>query len=133
MENEQIYDVDGKVYTLNEAIVAIPRNTSYCYTSLGIDKEKGCLKTKLCPFLDWLKRDDIKDFYDFQMTGYCHFLKEGDFFDDETGKEEDIIHLERFSKHPIKMNTKQRGTDLLWDSCKECGINEFEEEIWDEE
>lgn len=86
------------------------------------------MKLNYVLFLDWLKRNDIKDFYDFQTTGYCHFLKLGDWFDKIDGKEEEIIHLERYNKEPIKVNSKQDGTMILWDSCKECGINDWEDE-----
>lgn len=125
-----VYDVDNNEYTEEEAIKVIPKGI-YCYkTTREPCKENGYkLETKLCPFLDWLKRSDIKNFYDFQNTGYCHFLQLGDWFDKKSGKEEEIIHLERFKKETVKVNSKQEGTDLLWDSCKECGINDDLDEM----
>lgn len=50
-----------------------------------------------CPYLSYSK---IADFiFGYQCSGYCYYLNRGDF---------------SYSKH----------TDLLWDLCKECGINE---------
>ena len=37
-----------------------------------------------------------------QANGFCHYLKQGDF--------------------------TSPGTDLLWDSCKCCGVNDFDED-----
>lgn len=45
--------------------------------------------------------DKIKSFPS-QSNGYCHFMKRGDFQD--------------------------HGFGLLWDQCKECGVNEYQEE-----
>jgi len=56
----------------------------YCYDEKGI-----------CPYWDKNKNQE------YQFDGYCHFLKTGDWIDDNKG-----------------------GTWLLWDQCKECGINE---------
>jgi hypothetical protein len=44
-----------------------------------------------CPFLD---SDSDREAHE---SGYCHFLKLGDWM--------------------------ENGTSLLWDQCKECGIN----------
>lgn len=121
---ETYYDTEGTEYTLEEAEKVIPSGC-YCYTPIKTPcpENNYVYETKLCPFLDWLKRSDITNIDDFQNTGYCHFLKVGDWFDNTSGKEEEIIHLERYNKEPIKVNSKQDGTDILWDSCKECGIN----------
>lgn len=123
--SETYFDVNGKEYTLDEVEKIVPQGC-YCYTPIKYPcKENGFkYETKLCPFLDWLKQNDIQDYYDYQQTGYCHFLKLGDWFDKDDGKEEEIIHLERYNKVPIKVNSKQNGTMLLWDACKECGIND---------
>lgn len=45
--------------------------------------------------------DKIRSFPS-QSNGYCHFMKRGDFQD--------------------------RGFGLLWDQCKECGVNEYQED-----
>lgn len=67
----------------------------YCYTrpdSSNIDK------IELCPY--WDKDQDRES----QGSGYCHFLKQGDWDFEWLG--------------------------LLWDQCKECGINDdIEEEL----
>lgn len=72
----------------------------YCYRALGAEKAANgmpILKIKSCPF--WKSRPDKPA----QANGYCRFLKVGDF----TGG--------------------RRGTMLLWDQVKECGIN-FEDD-----
>lgn len=38
----------------------------------------------------------------YQMNGYCKFLNKGDWYPSEKG-----------------------GTSLLWDQCKECGVNDY--------
>jgi hypothetical protein len=47
-----------------------------------------------CPFQDTMPQ------FGHQMDGYCHLICRGDWMDMDEG-----------------------GTDLLWDGCKECGIN----------
>lgn len=54
-----------------------------------------------CPFYNVSKIASF--FYGKQMDGYCYYLGKGDF-------------------------TFFHGTMLLWDGCKECGINEFDED-----
>lgn len=63
---------------------------------------KNTLYCNGCPYID---RSKIAEFlFGHQLCGYCHYLKQGDF-------------------------TFVRHTDILWDFCKECGINEeFEKE-----
>lgn len=72
----------------------------YCYKILDTSEytKTGTIKTKLCPH--W----DIDETKPYQMNGYCHFLKQGDWMEED-------------------------GTDLLWDQCKECGIKlDYDEE-----
>lgn len=57
----------------------------YCYNDVG-----------LCPF--WDKNRNQPD----QLSGYCHFLKLGDWMDDTDGS----------------------WTMLLWDQVKECGVDD---------
>ena len=71
----------------------IPQKTPYCY--IGIGWENNLYHIKLCPF--WA----IDDTKPYQLNGYCHYLKAGDWMEFENG-----------------------GTMLLWDQCKECGIND---------
>lgn len=60
----------------------IPKETCYCY---------GHKKTGKCKWLKFNKK------VDYQQSGYCEYLKAGDWYKD--------------------------GTMLLWDECKECGIS----------
>lgn len=85
----------------------------YCYTYVGD-------MYKICPY--WDSKKDLPE----QANGYCHFLEKSDmdlaeeteFTDMKTGEKSKGMEL------PIGI-----GTGLLWDQCKECGINdEMEEE-----
>ena len=53
-------------------------------------------KNGLCPF--WSRFDDI---YPSQSSGYCALLERGDWMAHDSG-----------------------GTSLIWDQCKECGVND---------
>lgn len=59
----------------------IPEGTCYCY---------GHRRTGKCKWLRLNKK------VDYQESGYCMYLKLGDWF--------------------------KNGTMLLWDECKECGV-----------
>ena len=68
----------------------------YCYR-MNYDIYPYCKGTAyLCPF--WEHKKDREHMED----GYCHFLKKGDL---EFLEEDDFL-------------------SLLWDMCKECGIND---------
>ena len=57
----------------------------------------------LCPFWDYISdREDMED-------GYCHYLKMGD----------------------LEFYEKNGWLTLLWDMCKECGVNDDEEDWMD--
>jgi len=59
-----------------------------------------------CPFLTYSKIAEF--FYGGQLAGYCYFMKSGDF---------------SFSKSTLN----------LWDGCKECCINDFEDDDYEDE
>lgn len=63
----------------------IPKDTLYCYKNTK--KGKKCCK--------WLSTNKNKSE---QLSGYCKYLKSGDWHKD--------------------------GTTLLWDQCKECGVSD---------
>lgn len=68
----------------------------YCYTLVGLTGESpGAMRVKACPF--WDKREEHVQRYGAQGSGYCHYLRQGDWM--------------------------EGGTFLLWDRVKECGIN----------
>jgi len=92
-------DKNGKRYTEEEAIAVIPKDTFYCYTPLGKELQDEVMVYKTKPCPF---RDWFADKPD-QEQGYCHFLERGDWDDS--------------------------GNGILWDGCKECGINEdFDED-----
>lgn len=85
----------------------------YCYTPMPAPSpDSGFrMKVKPCPF--WSKPAAMVAAYGEQMSGYCSYLRQGDWMPD--------------------------GTFMLWDQVKECGVNyddrEFEElavRPWDE-
>lgn len=86
---------------------------------------KGCYcydESGLCPYWDLL--DDLPS----QYNGYCAFL----------GKSDIEIAQERELKN-MKTGEVARGDELpfpvslLWDQCKECGINDVDESLYDVE
>ena len=79
--------------------MAIPTGP-YCYESFGHDADGG-RRIKCCPFWD---KDETKPR---QEDGICHYLETADW--EEWEKENGHI-------------------PLLWDQCKECGINDDIEE-----
>lgn len=83
-------NVEQKYYNNPEKY--IPKGL-YCYT-----RRDG--KVHLCPFWD---KDYSKPE---QESGYCHYLKRGDW--------------------------EEEGFSLLWDQVKECGVNDEEEEQFNE-
>lgn len=84
----------------------------YCYDKNG-----------RCPY--WRTRNG----YDEQENGYCEFLGYGDWEINET--EELTIQYHK-SKKLIGVKTVGHKigipVGLLWDQCKECGINEEDDE-----
>jgi len=89
----------------------------YCYTveSLG-ERAKG-IKINPCPFWD---ADEARPE---QECGYCHYLKRGDW--DINSQGGTIINM-KTGEH-IHLDYYPFG-GLLWDMCKECGINDEYEE-----
>jgi hypothetical protein len=71
----------------------IPKNTNYCYVSNGTEIQGDKVIFKTIPCPFF----DFDDAQNEQSDGYCHFLEKGDWM--------------------------ENGTFLLWDQCKECGIN----------
>jgi len=97
----------------------IPEKTCYCYESLKQRKDNPMRLEVIgqCPYLDY---DDEKPE---QYNGYCWFLKKGDW---EMNGETELTDM--------KTGKAMSGDDiglpfsLLWDMCKECGINDEEDE-----
>jgi len=74
-----------------------------------------------CPF--W----DMDSELPYQANGYCHYLEKGDFEIDS--------EMEVADWHTNKILTKQERNELpflmslLWDQCKECNINDDDEDF----
>ena len=95
---------------MEKDITVIPKG-SYCYTYEGDD-------FKICPYWDTIEGAPK------QYNGYCHYLEKGD------------IDLEQKMEFlNTKTNETVMGVDLpfpcslLWDQCKECGINNEDNEF----
>ncbi len=91
----------------------IPKNPCYC---------DGC------PF--WDRRENVGS----QNFGYCHYLREGDFEINKRTNNNDNGCWSNGLEEPMEGTTaelfwEQFPHSLLWDGCKECGINDD----WDEE
>ncbi len=69
----------------------------YCYTpgELSSPESGFRMKVKPCPF--WSKPAAMVEAHGAQMSGYCSYLRQGDWMPD--------------------------GTFMLWDQVKECGVN----------
>lgn len=96
----------------------------YCYDSSGS-----------CPFWDRKQGQ-----YPSQEDGYCHFLGKSDWDINEESQGSVVLsynpsdrslegktveELYHFNDHIDKVSGKHLhfGTSLIWDQCKECGIN----------
>ena len=96
----------------------------YCYDSSGA-----------CPF--WDRKPGQ---YPSQEDGYCHFLGKSDWDINEESQGSVVLsynpsdrslegktveELYHFNDHIDKVSGKHLhfGTSLIWDQCKECGIN----------
>ena len=100
---------------------------SYCYNVIkqewDEERQTPVIKTKVCPYWDY---DETKHE---QECGYCHFIGKGD-WETNASTEKTITNMktgEKFSPSEMLITI-----GLLWDQCKECGINdnfdEYEEE-----
>jgi len=87
-------------------ITVIP-DGPYCYTY----DENG--KYKPCPYYE-IREDRPK-----QYNGYCKFLEKGDL-----ELEKEIILTNELTGEEIKGYDSPFPVSLLWDQCKECGIND---------
>jgi hypothetical protein len=98
-------------------MVGVRKDTScipkgiYCYDEKGV-----------CPY--WSSLDGLPD----QYNGYCSFLDKGD-----------VELAQQMELQNVKTGEVARGDELpfpvslLWDQCKMCGINDFDdEEEWED-
>jgi len=104
----------------------IPKG-DYCYTSMGIIKNEDgrpYRKIKPCPF--WDKNEEKH----YQECGYCHLLGIGDW---ENNDVKEYVNDETGEKKTA--NEIGLPMSLLWDKCKECGLNydDYEEDCDDYE
>lgn len=102
---------------LKEPEEYIPKKTFYCYTYTDGKRE-------VCPF--WEYKEDLP----IQENGYCHYLGKSDYELNEEynrmpttiwGRDEgtmENITIEEF------FGSAHFPSSLLWDMCKECGIND---------
>ena len=108
----------------SKGVSVIPKG-SYCYSNMrqsGANKDGlPTFKVDLCPY--WDSDDEKGD----QEYGYCWFLQGGDWETNETKewKNEKTGEIQTANEIGIPLG-------LLWDQCKECGVNEYYEESSDE-
>jgi hypothetical protein len=83
-------------------ISKIPKGL-YCYDENG-----------KCPYWSLIKNLPI------QENGYCSFLKKSDY---DLNEEQGEIHGRNRNNGEFVIPTHFLPLSLLWDQCKECGIN----------
>ncbi len=89
----------------------------YCYDQyVGEVDDSGIVHIKLCPYWDWDNELDN------QNNGYCWFLENGDWNTNETAQ------LTNDKGEVVCAKDLPFPVGLLWDQCKECGINGSEDE-----
>lgn len=104
MQLKAVFDKEFRHY-LDTADVCVCQGGELTKSQAILDIPEQSLYCGGCPFKD---RSDIADLlFGEQSSGYCYYLGKGDF-------------------------SFIRPTDLLWDGCKECGINEDLEESKEE-
>lgn len=112
-----------KIVKLFKFVVAwfrIPKGM-YCYKVVHMFPKNHryywrATKHVLCPY--WRKIEDRPD----QENGWCDYLGKGD---TELIKTKTSI-ISYVAPHftDLKVGDEIEGISLLWDKCKECGINE---------
>lgn len=91
----------------------------YCYTVISVDWKTGIMKTDTCPFWDY---DETQEE---QHGGYCHYLKNGDWERNKEINDKSIIISEKDKGKTVsEVIGEDFPSSLLWDQCKECGIND---------
>jgi len=100
----------------------VPRGC-YCYTRRPERDTNRTIGVDTCPF--W----DIDEGRPAQENGYCHLLQAGDW---ENREPSPLLYCSpEFTKETgLKAGDMVEGSfGLVWDQCKECGVND-EEERW---
>ena len=97
----------------------IPKG-EYCYTIKKIvwaDNGMPIIKTNMCPYYS------SRDYGEDVTVDFCEFLGKGDY--GGLNDDEYALLLAYFKGDEEKMR-KELPLGLLWDACKECGVNEGE-------
>ena len=92
----------------------------YCYTSLKVNKEGNKFEiVGICPYYKKVKNKHT------QENGYCSFLGKGDWDLNKEQKWERIKIVDGKEEVIEEKSANEIGLpmSLLWDMCKECGIN----------
>ena len=84
----------------------------YCYSIVDGERVQ-------CPYYGKDKENDL-----YQENGYCGFLEKGDW---QLNEESGMLKGWRSDGKPVPpVSAHEIKASLLWDECKECGINEEE-------
>ena len=84
----------------------------YCYTYVNDEY-------KVCPYYDVIKDRDE------QENGWCHFLEKGDIEIGQENFNDPGVVITQGEKEVNKKDVPEFiFGGLLWDQCKECGIND---------
>jgi hypothetical protein len=96
----------------------IPKG-DYCYTWVEVPSVENNFhgKTKNCPYVKWKTIDGVK-------VPWCEFLECGGTNNNWSHEEWEKIRKHYGSEEKLDKNLP---LFLLFDGCKECGVNEWEE------
>ena len=91
----------------------VPKDTIYCYDNFD--------SSKRCPFWDYAENRGEQNY------GICHYLNTTDYEQNQKINNSDAGCWSHSDKCTSELFWEQFPHSLLWDECKECGINEGKE------
>lgn len=127
-----LWDIKHQIFKLthkelfNNPEKYIPKNTVYCYTYKSeiswTSTERPHGEYINCPF--WRK----VPFLPYQQNGYCHYLDKADIELNPEYNRNTKIGYAKNKEDEDKSLSELFGDyfpiSLLWDECKECGVND---------
>jgi len=103
---------------------------SYCYIPISYDNNNNALNIELCPYYDYrIFKDGEGEIH----LPYCHYLEAGSIPKDGSWENNEFERLKKLLKIVDDEELWELfPVDLLFDQCKECGINDEDDDDIDE-